>query len=250
VALEHMTHPRTLIATLILALACALPTAANAATHNRSHKHTRTCKATRHHKQHARRCTIAHKTKPIYTHARTVQAGGPATINPVATITSILSTPCQNTQATPTSENLQVIREATFCLVNQERARNNEPPLETNEQLQRSAQGHSEEMVSENYFSHISPAGEAPLQRIQATGYIPNQQVGYTIGENIAWGTLSLVTPQAIVEAWIASPEHLANILESKYRDTGIGVDPGVPASLSEGQPGATYTQDFGAIEG
>jgi uncharacterized protein YkwD len=173
-----------------------------------------------------------------------------AIVDPAATIASILSTPCENTQTTPTSENLQTIRQATLCLINQERARNNEQPLTTNGQLEQSAQGHSNQMVSENYFSHISPAGETPLQRIQATGYVPNQQVGYTIGENIAWGALSLATPQAIVEAWIASPEHLANILESKYQETGIGIDPGVPVSLSEGQPGAVYTQDFGAIEG
>jgi len=173
-----------------------------------------------------------------------------AIVDPVATIASILSTPCQNTQTTPTSENLQTIREATLCLINQERARNNELPLQVNQQLQQAAQNHSQQMISEDYFAHISPTGETPLQRIQATGYIPNQQVGYTVGENIAWGTLGLATPQAIVEAWIASPEHLANILEGKYQETGLGIDPSVPASLSEGQPGAVYTQDFGAIEG
>ena len=47
------------------------------------------------------------------------------------------------------------------------------------------------------------------------------------IGENLAWGTLQLSTPQAIVAAWIASPGHLANILEAQYRETGIGVSPG-----------------------
>ena len=173
-----------------------------------------------------------------------------AILDPVATIASILSTPCQNTQITPTSENLQTIREATLCLINQERARNNELPLQVNQQLQQAAQNHSGQMISENYFAHISPAGETPLQRITVAGYLPNSQVGYTIGENIAWGTLGLATPQAIVEAWIASPEHLANILESKYQDTGIGVERAAPASLSEDQPGGIYSQTFGVIEG
>jgi uncharacterized protein YkwD len=214
----------------------------------------RGCKSISFHRNthHRRHCT-ALVTMGTHSHPGQIATATPtptAIVNPVATVTSILSTPCQNTQTTPTSENLQAIREATLCLINQERARNNEQPLRVDGQLEQSAQGHSNQMVSENYFSHISPAGETPLQRIQATGYIPNEQVGYTIGENIAWGTLGLATPQAIVEAWIASPEHLANILQSKYQETGLGVDPSVPASLSEGQPGAVYTQDFGAIEG
>jgi uncharacterized protein YkwD len=86
------------------------------------------------------------------------------------------------------------------------------------------------------------------VERVQEAGYIPSPQVGYTIGENIAWGTLQLSTPSAIVAAWIASPEHLANILYSPYRDTAIGVVAAVPASLGEGQPGAVYSQDFGVI--
>lgn len=169
-------------------------------------------------------------------------------VDPVATITSVLATPCQNTQLTPSTGNLQTISEAALCLVNHERARNNELPLHINQQLQQAAQRHSQQMISEDYFAHISPVGETSLQRVTATGYISNSQIGYTIGENIAWGTLSLATPQAIVGAWIASPEHLANILESKYRDTGIGVEPAAPASLSEGEPGGIYSQTFGVI--
>jgi uncharacterized protein YkwD len=216
------------------------------------------CKSisSRRNKHHRRHCTAlvtksTDQRSPAHTLQNATATPTPAAIvDPVATIASILSTPCQNTQTTPTSENLQTIRETTLCLINQERARNNELPLQVNQQLQQAAQNHSNQMVSENYFNHISPTGETPLQRIQATGYIPNQQVGYTIGENIAWGTLGLATPQAIVEAWIASPEHLANILEGKYQETGLGIDPSVPVSLAEGQPGAVYTQDFGAIEG
>jgi uncharacterized protein YkwD len=74
--------------------------------------------------------------------------------------------------------------------------------------------------------------------------------VGYTLGENIAWGTLSLATPSSIVAAWIASPEHLANILNGAYRDTAVGVAPAAPPSRAEGQRGAVYTQEFGVIQG
>jgi len=163
-------------------------------------------------------------------------------------IASVLATPCENTEMTPEAGNLEAIDAATLCLVNQERARNRELPLQPNAQLEQVAQGHSEEMVEEDYFAHIAPSGLTPVGRIEATGYLPNQQVGYTLGENIAWGTLQLSTPAAIVAAWIASPEHLANILFSPYRDTAIGVAPEAPASLAEGQPGAVYSQEFGVI--
>jgi uncharacterized protein YkwD len=46
----------------------------------------------------------------------------------------------------------------------------------------------------------------------------------------------------------MASPEHRANILEGRYVDTGIGITPSVPASLSGGSTGATYAQEFGTI--
>jgi uncharacterized protein YkwD len=103
-------------------------------------------------------------------------------------------------------------------------------------------------MLSLDYFDHVSPSGLTPVQRIRTTGYIPGSEVGYVIGENLAWGTLTLATPQAIVTAWIASPEHLANILEGKYVDTGIDIEPEVPESLAEGVAGALYTQEFGVI--
>ena len=103
-------------------------------------------------------------------------------------------------------------------------------------------------MVSEDYFAHVAPSGLTPVGRVEATGYLPNQQVGYALGENIAWGTLQSSTPSAIVAAWIASPEHLANILYGPYRDTAIGVVPAAPASLAQGQPGALYTQEFGVV--
>ena len=93
-------------------------------------------------------------------------------------------------------------------------------------------------MLSEDYFAHVAPSGLTPVGGVEASGYVPNQQVGYTLGENIAWGTLQLSTPSAIVAAWIASPEHLANILFSQYRDTAIGIAPRRPPHSPKVSPG------------
>jgi uncharacterized protein YkwD len=260
-----MASPRFLLSALALILLCALPTqAASASTNHSSHSgHSRLCKRSRYNRRHPRICGTSARRKVKHTHSASPHQASSVLIelpgtsqraadqtpsDSVATIASVLATPCANTGLIPSSENLQLIREATLCLINQERARNGESPLQVNERLEQAAQSHTNSMVSENYFNHVAPDGETPLQRVQATGYLTSQT--YSIGENVGWATLGLATPQAMVEAWIASPDHLANILESKYRDTAIGIVPSAPASYSEGNPGATYTQEFGFVEG
>jgi uncharacterized protein YkwD len=148
----------------------------------------------------------------------------------------------------PTREDIALIRAATLCLINRERVARGERPLHRSARLARAAQSHSNSMAAGDYFEHVGPRGMTPLARMRAVGYISSSRVGYEVGENIAWGTLGLATPRAIVAAWMASPGHRANILDPHYRETGVGVSPSPPASLSHGQPGAIYTQDFGVI--
>ncbi|HXB63405.1 MAG TPA: CAP domain-containing protein [Solirubrobacteraceae bacterium] len=155
---------------------------------------------------------------------------------------------CPNTSLTPTPANVEQVRTAVLCLIDQEREHHGEVALTVNGKLTRAAQRHSREMAEEDYFAHNSPAGQTPLDRMRAAGYIASAQDGYVVGENIAWGTLWLATPQSIVHAWMESPGHRANILDGAYRETGVGVEPRPPASLAEGQQGALYTQDFGAV--
>ncbi len=165
-----------------------------------------------------------------------------------AAIAAVLATSCQNTELIPEADNVGLVSAAVLCLINHKRAENDESPLTSSPELEQAAEGHCQELVADDYFAHVSPSGETPVDRIRTTGYIPGPGVGYVIGENLAWGTYQLSTPQAIVSAWIASPGHLANILEAQYRETGIGITPAVPASLAPGAPGATYAQEFGVI--
>ena len=155
---------------------------------------------------------------------------------------------CTNANLQPTQENIEVIRTATLCLINQERADHGEAALAPNTDLQQAAQAHTESMAFGYYFEHDGPQGDTPLSRMVSCGYIYSSQVGYEVGENIGWGTFDLGTPRAIVAAWMASPGHRANILDARFHDTAIGVSPHVPASLSQSQPGGIYTQDFGVI--
>jgi uncharacterized protein YkwD len=154
---------------------------------------------------------------------------------------------CPGANLTPNAHNLRRVKAATLCLINRERARHGERPLKPNRRLMRAAHAHSEEMVARDYFGHVSPNGTTPLDRIRASGFIAKRS-SWSIGENIAWGTLWLATPRAIVQAWMQSPGHRANILDRAYRYSGIGIDPALPHSMSDGQDGAMYTQDFGAL--
>jgi uncharacterized protein YkwD len=174
----------------------------------------------------------------------------PSGASRAAAIAAVLATPCENTEVTPEAGNIEAVRGAVMCLIDHVRAQHGEEPLSANAELEHAAQEHGEELVARDYFAHVSPSGETPVDRIRLTGYIPGPSFGYVIGENLAWGTLSLSTPQAIVSAWVSSPGHLANILEGQYQDTGIGIVPAVPPSLGGGQQGATYSQEFGVILG
>ncbi|MGH2864332.1 MAG: CAP domain-containing protein [Solirubrobacteraceae bacterium] len=155
---------------------------------------------------------------------------------------------CANAALMPSATDIRAIRAATLCLVNRQRARHGERPLRANVRLRRAAQAHSRSMAFEDYFDHVGPRGQTPLARMRAVGYLSSRQLGFEVGENIAWGTLWLATPGAIVAAWMASPGHRANILDPRYRETGIGVSPHPLGSRAHGQRGAIYTQDFGVI--
>ena len=155
---------------------------------------------------------------------------------------------CAGAQEAPTEENLDLIRASTLCLINRERIAHGESPLMLNTRLEQTAQAHTDEMSSDDYFAHDGPSGDTPASRMRAAGYIYSSQIGYEVGENIAWGTLWLATPSAIVAAWMGSPGHRANILDAHFRDTGMGVSAHPPSSLADGQAGAIYTQDFGVV--
>jgi uncharacterized protein YkwD len=136
--------------------------------------------------------------------------------------------------ARPASVSVASAQQATLCLLNIQRAKHHLRPLHENHALDRASVGHSRSMVRHKYFGHGDFVG-----RIHRAGYR-----GYTLGENIAWGSLRYSTPASIVDLWMHSPGHRANILRAKFRDIGIGIADGAPESGVGGA--ATYTTDFG----
>ena len=148
---------------------------------------------------------------------------------------------CANAHVEPAPGNLADVRAAVLCLHNRDRAVHGLPALRENAKLRRAAEGHSADMVEQSYFAHDSLSGADMAERILRTGYARGR--GWSLGENIAWGTGSLATPAEIQRAWMESPGHRANILRRQFREIGIGVVVGAPVGSGGG---ATYTADFG----
>ena len=144
--------------------------------------------------------------------------------------------PCARPTTPAMVASKRAMRLAILCLVNQERRRFHLPAMRENSQLDRSAQGHSDDMVRRGYFAHNSPNGATPFQRMNAAGYR-----GSFLGENIAAG---YPTPAGVMQAWMSDVGHCQNILRPQFRDIGIGVNPRGIRSVGSGP--ATWTQDFG----
>ncbi|WP_043665757.1 CAP domain-containing protein [Streptomyces xylophagus] len=135
--------------------------------------------------------------------------------------------------ATPiTTGNLAQTAAKVVELTNAERARAGLPPLAVDPLLAAAAQAHSTDMVARAFYSHTSPDGSQPWDRAAAAGSRRR-----TIGENIACGQRSAAE---VVEGWMNSPGHRANILKPDFTHIGIGFAGG-------GQMGTYWTQLFGA---
>ena len=100
-------------------------------------------------------------------------------------------------------------------LVNVQRSQNGLSPLTANWELSRVARYKSQDMADNRYFSHTSPTYGTPFQMMKSFGLRFR-----TAGENIAYGQR---TPQAVVNAWMNSSGHRANILSSSYTQIGVG---------------------------
>jgi uncharacterized protein YkwD len=144
----------------------------------------------------------------------------------------------------PTAQTSTVaLANSALCLVNQERTSRGLKPLKSNRRLVKAATGHARDMVAHGYFSHDSASGGTFVDRIRKAGYVPPRALP-TLGEDLAWGSGSFGTPREIVQGWMNSPGHRANILERKFHEAGMGVAFGDPGA---GADGVTYALDFGS---
>ncbi|MFC8427242.1 CAP domain-containing protein [Streptomyces sp. NPDC057253] len=130
-----------------------------------------------------------------------------------------------------TTADLARTADEVVVLTNRERAKAGLPPLAVDHHLAGAAQAYSTDMAARAFYSHTSPEGTQPWDRAAAAG-----STRRSIGENIACGQRSA---GEVVEGWMNSPGHRANILKPGFTHIGVGFAGGGPA-------GTYWTQLFG----
>jgi len=119
------------------------------------------------------------------------------------------------TPSTPDSSTLGTYEQQVVDLVNKERAAAGLSALKVNTKLASVAEKKAEDMRDNNYFSHTSPTYGSPFDMMKQFG------ISYTsAGENIAKGQR---TPSEVMDGWMNSSGHRANILNSSYTEIGVG---------------------------
>lgn len=149
-------------------------------------------------------------------------------IYPNSTSSGNASSSGTTTTQTSTSS-MNADEKEVFNLINQQRTANGLSALKVDEEVQRVARIKAQDMVDNNYFSHTSPTYGSPFDMLKSF------KISYkTAGENIAGNSSN----SAAVTAWMNFSGHKANILNSSYNYTGVGV-------VSSPKYGKMYVQMF-----
>lgn len=123
----------------------------------------------------------------------------------------------RNQQAQQPTAGISEFAQQVIDLTNQHRQKNGLKPLIADAALSNVAQKKSEDMQQNNYFSHTSPTYGSPFDMIRDFGISYN-----SAGENIAQGQR---TPEEVVNAWMNSEGHRANILNPNFTHIGVGFE-------------------------
>jgi uncharacterized protein YkwD len=139
-------------------------------------------------------------------------------------------------------QNIEAIRRRALVLVNQARAKARKcgptsfgpaPPLKDSALLDQAAQLQATDMAQHNFFAHEGSDGSRPSERITRVGY-----KWRAVAENIAAGYREI---DPVIEGWIDSPGHCANIMNPVYTQMGIAFDVN-----SKSESGVYWSQTFG----
>ena len=161
--------------------------------------------------------------------ATSPSATSPSATSPSATSPSATSPSATSPSATPASATPAGLgaEAQVLALVNQHRATAGCAPLAGDEQLAAVARAHSADMRDQGYFAHQNLAGDDPLTRAEQAGTTAR-------AENIARGQRDAA---AVVDGWMDSAEHRANILDCSLQRLGVG--------MAAGAGGPWWTQLF-----
>ncbi len=128
--------------------------------------------------------------------------------------------------------------ENILSAINHERSLRNLLTLNTDSRLSSAAQSKADDMQARHYFSHTDPEGNYIWPKIVAAGYTPYLE----LGENLA---IEFYNTESLVNAWMNSPTHRANILNDGFKDQGMGLDFG---NADIGQYHSVIANTFGTL--
>ncbi|MFF3837731.1 sigma-70 family RNA polymerase sigma factor [Streptomyces sp. NPDC001930] len=143
----------------------------------------------------------------------------PASPTPTRTATPTPTTTPPTPRRTPRPTPTPTGEERVTGLVNRLRAAAGCAPLRIDPRLTAAARGYARDMAARGYFGHASPEGEFADTRITAAGYTWSAWA-----ENLDQGTAD---PASVVDDWTDGSMHEENMLDCRYRDTGVASAPG-----------------------
>ena len=166
--------------------------------------------------------------------------GGPS---PLPGPAAALAASCPGSDSSPRQISSEQASRMVVCLINQARVKHGLKKVHARGELEGAATSHSAQMQETDCFDHTCPGEPELAGRYAKSNYLPCG-CSWGAAENIAWGPRAKGSPRAIVDAWMGSAPHRANILDGSYTDVGVGVRWGSPEK--RGKSAGTYTLDFG----
>jgi uncharacterized protein YkwD len=121
-------------------------------------------------------------------------------------------------QSTHPADDRESLERALVDAINELRLAHSMHALEADERLRRVARAHSETMLAGEFLGHASPDGSMPADRVRQA------KIGFQlVGENVARSLRPLGAAHGVVDEWMASPGHRANILTPDFHRTAVG---------------------------
>lgn len=133
------------------------------------------------------------------------------------------------------SAGARLMRSKVISITNSERLNNGAKALDQNNLLNAAAEVKIRDMFNRQYFEHMSPDGKGPGAIIDEAGYRY-----IVVGENLAMGNFK--DDAALVAAWMASPGHRKNMLNTRFSEIGVAVGEG----MYNGKKTWLAVQEFG----
>lgn len=129
---------------------------------------------------------------------------------------------CPDTDLQADAETVGRVSTAILCVINEHRAVAGRQALSASTALERSAAAHSRDMVSHQYLAHEAEGRPSLLSRVRAAGYFEHAATAL-FSENIGVAPIGNATARSLVDAWLTSADHRANILHPMFADLGVG---------------------------